>query len=100
MIGALITPGMIAGPLEQSQIERRADVLCYTTAPFEADTEITGPVTTHLFVSTSATDTDFTAKLALVWAGWPFLQSLRGDPAAQRPRPRSPARPGDARPDL
>jgi putative CocE/NonD family hydrolase len=28
---------------------------------------VTGPVTLRLFVSTSAVDTDFTAKLALVW---------------------------------
>ena len=44
MIGALVTPGMLAGPMEQSSIERREDVLCYTSAPFEADTEVTGPV--------------------------------------------------------
>lgn len=67
MIGALTTvPGMRPGPIEQSGIEARADVLVYTTAPFDADTEISGPVTLRLFAATSAIDTDFTAKLTVV----------------------------------
>jgi putative CocE/NonD family hydrolase len=98
MIGALITPGMLAGPLEQSPIERRDDVLCYTSAPFGTDTEISGPVTLRLFASTSAVDTDFTAKLALVW---PDGRSYNLCEAIQRfsgrdltPEP-EPAKPGE-----
>ena len=41
----------------------RPDVLCFATAPLPADVEIVGPVTVRLFVSSSAPDTDFTAKL-------------------------------------
>jgi putative CocE/NonD family hydrolase len=66
MIGALNVPGMRPGPIEQSAIESRSDVLIYTTSPFAADTEISGPVTLRLFASTSAVDTDFTAKLTVV----------------------------------
>src|ERR1700679_4169496 len=35
----------------------------YTTKPFSTDAEITGPVTAELYASSSAVDTDFTAKL-------------------------------------
>jgi putative CocE/NonD family hydrolase len=66
MIGALNVPGMRPGPMEQSSIESRQDVLIYTTTPFDADAEISGPVTLRLFASTSAVDTDFTAKLTMV----------------------------------
>ena len=38
-------------------------MLVYTTAPLEADREVTGPVRLELFASSSAVDTDFTAKL-------------------------------------
>lgn len=68
MIGALNVPGMRPGPIEQSAIEARNDVLIYSTDAFDAETEISGPVTLRLFASTSAVDTDFTAKLTVVEA--------------------------------
>jgi hypothetical protein len=52
-----------AGPRDQSQAEKRQDVLVYSTAPLESDVEVTGPVMLDLFATTSAADTDFTAKL-------------------------------------
>ncbi|KZF08527.1 hypothetical protein A2J03_04310 [Rhodococcus sp. EPR-157] len=52
-----------AGIFDQTAVEARADVLVYTSTPFEEGFEITGPVTVTLFVSTSAVDTDFTARL-------------------------------------
>lgn len=51
------------GPIDQRPIERRDDVLCYTSAPLEQDLEVTGPVELILYAATSARDTDFTAKL-------------------------------------
>lgn len=47
----------------QNEIEARSDVLIYTTEPLDFDTEITGPVSLVLFVSTTAQSTDFTGKL-------------------------------------
>ncbi len=67
MIGAVTGPGILVGPVEQSRIERRHDVLCYTSAPLTEDIEISGPLEVHLWVSTSAVDTDFTAKLTHVY---------------------------------
>jgi len=52
-----------AGPMDQYHIEKRDDVLCYTTPELDADIEVTGPIAIHLFTATSARDTDFTAKL-------------------------------------
>jgi putative CocE/NonD family hydrolase len=55
------------GPRDQKDVETRQDVLIYSTPPLESDTEVTGPVTLDLFASSSAVDTDFTAKLVDVW---------------------------------
>ncbi len=54
------------GAFDQTPVERRADVLVYTTAPLAEDTEVTGPVSLTLYASSSAPDTDFTAKLVSV----------------------------------
>lgn len=51
------------GQREQSAIERRGDVLVYTSAPLDQDLDVIGPVRARLFASTSAPDTDFTVKL-------------------------------------
>ncbi len=41
----------------------RPDLLVFQTTPLVEDVEITGPVSVHLWISSSAVDTDFTAKL-------------------------------------
>jgi hypothetical protein len=51
------------GPQDQRPAEERKDVLVFTTPAFAKDTEVTGPVSLDLYVSTSAVDTDFTGKL-------------------------------------
>ncbi len=51
------------GPLDQSAVERRADVLVYTSPPLTEDIEVTGPVRAILYIATSANDPDFVAKL-------------------------------------
>jgi putative CocE/NonD family hydrolase len=55
------------GPFDQRAIERRDDVLVYSTSPLDSDLEVTGPVTVKLFASTSAPDTDFWAQLVDVF---------------------------------
>jgi hypothetical protein len=59
--------GFVPGPLDQSRLEKRADVLCYTTAELSEPVEVTGPLQLHLFAATSACDTDFTARLLDVY---------------------------------
>ncbi len=55
------------GPMDQRPVERRSDVLVYTTRTLKRDIEVTGPVRADLWVETTARDTDFTAKLVDVF---------------------------------
>ena len=52
-----------AGPMDQLDIEKRSDVLVYTTGLLNQDITVTGPVELVVYASTSAKDTDFTGKL-------------------------------------
>jgi len=63
--GGRINPDLnqSAGPLDQTLIEQRPDVACYTTPELKEAVEVTGPLTLHLFASTSARDTDFMIRL-------------------------------------
>ena len=63
------------GARDQRPVESREDVLVYTTAPFEKAYDVTGPVSVELYASSSAVDTDFTAKLVDV-APDGFAQNL------------------------
>ena len=69
---------LVPGPLDQSRIERRPDILCYTTAELEDDIEVTGPIEVHLMTATSARDTDFTAKLIDVYPDGQALNVAEG----------------------
>lgn len=55
------------GPMDQRAVEKRADVLVYTTPPLGRALEVIGPVRVVLYAATSALDTDFTAKLVDVF---------------------------------
>ena len=59
----LMTAEFPAGVFDQRATEERADVLVYTTPVLEQDTEVTGPISLHLWASSSASDTDFVARL-------------------------------------
>src|SRR5437868_6636913 len=52
---------------EQLPLSERRDVLVFQTEALKEDIEVTGPVEVHLSVSSSAVDTDFTAKLIDVY---------------------------------
>ena len=73
-------PVMSAGGFDQRESEKvfgseepylplasRPDVLVFQTDPLIENTEITGPVLVQLWISSSAVDTDFTAKLIDVY---------------------------------
>jgi len=57
------SPALPAGAFDQREVEARPDVLVYSTPPLEGEVEVTGPVKVHLWAATTASDTDFTAKL-------------------------------------
>ena len=51
------------GPHDRSHIQRRPDVLTFTTGVLTEDMEITGPISATIWASSDAKDTDFTATL-------------------------------------
>jgi uncharacterized protein len=51
----------------QLPLSERRDTLVFQTEPLAENVEVTGPVTVNLFVSSTAVDTDFTAKLIDVY---------------------------------
>ncbi len=55
------------GPIDQRVLERRDDVLVYTTGPLESDVEVVGPVEMILYAASSALDTDFIVRLCDVY---------------------------------
>ncbi len=62
--GNLLMPAnYLRGPIDQQHLEARDDILVYTSEVLEEDIEVTGPVKVVLYASSSAVDTDFTAKL-------------------------------------
>jgi putative CocE/NonD family hydrolase len=73
--GPICCDTRLSGPRDQREVEQRQDVLEYTTAPLAEDVDATGPVTVELYASSSALDTDFTAKLLDVWPNG-YVQNL------------------------
>jgi len=63
------------GPEDQRPAEARSDVLVFSSPAFTEKTEVTGPISLDLYVSSSAVDTDFTGKLVDVWPNG-FAQNL------------------------
>ena len=56
-----------AGAFDQRKMEARNDILVYTSEPFKEGTELSGPITPTLYVSSDAKDTDFTVKVLDVY---------------------------------
>ncbi|MFA5794053.1 MAG: CocE/NonD family hydrolase [Candidatus Brocadiia bacterium] len=63
---------------DQQAIERRMDVLVYSTAPLNRDTVVCGRVFAELFISTDVKGTDLTAKLVDVWPNGKAIQLQDG----------------------
>ena len=80
---------MSNGAFDHSGIETRPDILVYSTPPMERDTEVTGPITVTLYASSSAKDTDFTAKLLDVEPGGSAQNLTDGILRARYRTPRS-----------
>ena len=69
-----------AGSFDQRRMEARADILVFSSEPFKEDTELSGPITPTLFVSSDAKDTDFTVKVIDVdgnGASWNLDESIQ-----------------------
>jgi hypothetical protein len=71
------------GSFDQRKMEARPDILVYTGEPFKEGTEVSGPITVTLYVSSDAKDTDFTVKFLDVY---PDGEAYNLDETIQRAR--------------
>lgn len=65
-LGGNIMRPELRGAFDQAPLDDRNDIVRFVSAPMEAPMEITGPIRAVVYASTSATDTDFMAKLIVV----------------------------------
>jgi putative CocE/NonD family hydrolase len=106
--GGRINPdlGEPAGPLDQSVVERRTDVVCYTSDEVGADLEVTGSIELELFAASSARDTDFMVRLVDVDPDGRAINIAEGCIRARyrnsilRPEPLAPGEPYTFRIDM
>jgi putative CocE/NonD family hydrolase len=75
-----------AGAMDQRETEARPDVLVFTSEPFTQGTEVSGPITPTLYVSSDAKDTDFSIKILDVY---PDGRAYNLDESIQRMRYRN-----------
>jgi predicted acyl esterase len=59
--------GVPLGPMDQRRVEKRPDVLLFSTDELSEPIEVTGRISAMLFVSSDCPDTDFTVKLCDVY---------------------------------
>ena len=104
----LMTPEFPGGPYNQRETESREDVLVYSTPELTQDVEVTGPITVHLWATSSATDTDFVARLVDVYPNG-YAQNLtdgiiraryRNFPQGEKPSLIEPGKPYEYEIDL
>ena len=104
--GATLGVDGLAGPTDQATVERRDDVLCYTSESLQAPLEVTGHVALTVHVSSTAVDTDVTGKLVDVFPDGRAiilcegLCRMRYRSALDRPQPLGPGEIVEATIDL
>jgi predicted acyl esterase len=79
-VGGPVNGGLVFSPgaYDQRSVEERPDVLVYSTPCLEQAVQVTGKVSVILHVSSSALDTDFTAKLVDVYPDGRAFNVLEG----------------------
>jgi hypothetical protein len=88
--GSIISTVITPGSTDVSDVQRRADVLAYTTEPLARPVRVVGPMTAMLHAASSAVDTDFVVRLTDVHPDGRALQIQNG---VLRARFREPGRP-------
>jgi predicted acyl esterase len=91
--GSIVSFLYSPGSVDVSGVQKRGDVLVYTTELLEHDVDVVGPLRMILYASSSAVDTDFVARLSDVFPDGRAIQLQNG---ILRARYRSP----DGEPEL
>jgi hypothetical protein len=76
--GSIVSYVYPPGSVDVSEVQKRADVLTYTTPILQADLDVIGPLRLILYVSSSAVDTDFAARLSDVFPDGRAIQLQNG----------------------
>ena len=96
MGGSILSYVYPPGSVDVRTVQERPDVVTYTTPPLEQDLDVVGPLRLILYVSSSAIDTDFAARLTDVFPDGRAIQlqngmlraryrNLQGEPALIEP---------------
>jgi predicted acyl esterase len=76
--GSIVSYVYPPGSVDVSKVQERPDVLTYTTAELERHLDVVGPLRLILYVSSSALDTDFSARLSDVFPDGRAIQLQTG----------------------
>ena len=76
--GSIVSYVYPPGSVDVSEVQKRTDVLTYTTEPLKHDLDIVGPLRMIVFASSSALDTDFAARLSDVFPDGRAIQLQNG----------------------
>lgn len=76
--GSIVSYVYPPGSVDVSEVQKRPDVLIYTTAPIERDLDVVGPLRLIVYASSSAVDTDFSARLSDVFPDGRAIQLQSG----------------------
>ncbi len=85
--GSILSFAYPAGSVDVSEVQRRPDVLVYTTRYLTHDLDVVGPLRLVLYVSSSALDTDFAGRLSDVFPDGRVIQLQKRDSARALSRP-------------
>jgi uncharacterized protein len=76
--GSILSSVYPQGSVDVREVQERTDVLTYTTDPLECALDVVGPVRMILYASSSAVDTDFSARISDVFPDGRAIQIQRG----------------------
>lgn len=65
--GSIVSDVLTPGSCDVSEVQMRSDVLTYTSEVLEEDVDVVGPLSLVIYASSSAKDTDFSARLTDVF---------------------------------
>ncbi|HYB04995.1 MAG TPA: CocE/NonD family hydrolase [Nitrososphaerales archaeon] len=94
--GSIVSYMYPPGSVDVSEVQKRSDLLTYTTDLLDHDLDVVGPLTLILYASSSAVDTDFAGRLSDVFPDGRAIQlqhtilraryrNGRGDPELLEP---------------
>jgi putative CocE/NonD family hydrolase len=76
--GSIVSYVYTPGSVDVSRVQERSDVLVYTSARLESDLDVVGPLRMYLYASSTATDTDFVARVSDVFPDGRAVQIQSG----------------------